>query len=48
MIVFYVGRLARKATHEERQEYLDTVVTDSLRDQVRDAYNKKYPEDQLS
>ena len=43
-ITFYVGRIERKTTQEEKQEYLDTTVTASLRDEVREAYNSKWPD----
>lgn len=43
-VTFYVGRIERKPTQEEKQEYLDTTVTKSLRDEVREAYNSKHPD----
>lgn len=43
-VTFYVGRIERKSSQKEKQEYLDSTVTVSLRDEVRDAYNTKWPQ----
>lgn len=44
MLKFYLTRLEAA---ENPQEYLDTTVSKSMRDQVRDAYNEAHPENPL-
>lgn len=45
MLKFYLTRLEAAG---DPQEYLDTTVAKSLRDQVRNAYNEAHPDRPLS
>lgn len=47
MVNFYVDRLERLATPEERSAYLNNTVVASLREQVKLAYNSKNPQSKI-
>ena len=48
MIKFYINRLQKKSTTEERQSYLDTTVPERFRDDVRTQWNEENPDEVLS
>lgn len=47
MITFYVTRLKKLTTNEERIEYLNTTVVSSKRKEVLDTYNSENPDDPI-
>lgn len=47
MIKFYVARLSMLKSKEGREDYLHNTVVETLRDQVRDAWNAEHPDEPI-
>ena len=46
MVKFYLNRLSKKLP-EERQDYLDTVVSAKYHDEVLNQWNEEHPDETL-